>query len=116
MSASARKECRPASSLGPTRQFAKRRNHRPVARTVPVASFKVEGMIRMTGAGGPRCVHECVLEGGQCRLLEGNQKLGVPTAAEGFEGEVGQDFTERQCVGAGSRASRCGRSAGTSSQ
>jgi len=30
-----------------------------------------------------------------------DQKLGVPTAAEGFEGEVGQDFTERHCVGAG---------------
>src|SRR5205823_10775233 len=53
----------PASApLGPTRQFAKRRNHRPVARTVPGASFTVEGMIRMTGAGGPSCVHECVLE------------------------------------------------------
>jgi hypothetical protein len=46
--------------------------------------------------------HICrTCRGGQCRLLEGNQKLGVPTAAEGFEGEVGQDFTERRCVGAG---------------
>ena len=46
--------------------------------------------------------HICrTCRGGQCRLLEGNQKLGVPTAAEGFEGEVGQDFTERHCVGAG---------------
>jgi len=46
--------------------------------------------------------HICrICLGGQCRLLEGNQKLGVPTAAEGFEGEVGQDFTERRCVGAG---------------
>jgi len=42
-----------------------------------------------------------ICRGGQCRLLEGSQKLGVPTAAEGFEGEVGQDFTERHCVGAG---------------
>src|SRR5438874_13559972 len=48
--------------LGPTRQFAKRRNHRPVARRVPVASFKVERMLLMTGARGPSCVHECVLE------------------------------------------------------
>ena len=54
--------------------------------------------------------------GGQRRLLEGNQRLGVPTAAEGFRGRGRADFTDRHWSVPGSRASRCGRSAGTPSQ
>jgi len=34
-------------------------------------------------------------------LLARRKAASGPTAVEGFEGEVGQDFTERHCVGAG---------------